>query len=127
MAKNSHPLGGGIGSKNIVEKPVRTGQKPTGVNPANIAQIGAALGNHVTDGGNARGYRGEAFRTKTPISVPLGNQLSNNVGKGGPGAGRVVHHCGSQTGMSPVRSPNATGRDTLAEFGPDTSNARNRR
>jgi hypothetical protein len=126
---SGHPIGGGPGSKNIVNKPVITGKSAYGVGPGWASQLGSAIGDHVTDGGRVP-YKGEAMRNKlTPAggAVPLGNQLATNVGKGGPGAGRTIHHCGSQSNPGPTRSPNATGRDTLAEFGPDTSNARNRR
>ena len=81
---------------------VRTGQKPTGVNPAAVSQIGSSLGNHVTDGSTKLAYRGEPYRTKTPIGVPLGNAIATNIGKGGPGTGRTVMVSGSQCQTGPV-------------------------
>jgi hypothetical protein len=123
MATNK--AGGGINSRVVKQVPQRLGQKATGVSPGWASQIGEGIGNHVTGHGgrSATGYRGEAMRDgKTPAGgkVPLGNSLTNNVGRGGPGTGRTVHGCGSQTGVSPTRSPNASGRDILSEFGPES-------
>jgi hypothetical protein len=121
--------GGGFGSRNVKEVPVRTGTPARGINPAAVAQLGGVYGNHITERRETN-YRGEPYLVgKNPAggAVPLGNQLATNVGKGGPGTGREVFKCGSQGAPGPTRSPNASGRDTLAEFGPDTSNARNRR
>jgi hypothetical protein len=116
--------GGGANSKNIVNKPVVTGKPAYGVSPGWSSQLGSAVGNKVTEEvGGKIPYKGEAMREgKTPAggAVPLGNSVAGNVGKGGPGAGRVVHSCGSQTGVSPTRSPNASGRDILNEFGPNS-------
>jgi hypothetical protein len=52
MKKSGTGSGGGLGSRNVKEVPVRVGQKPTGVNPAAVAQFGSALGNHATQSGN---------------------------------------------------------------------------
>ena len=38
MKKSGTGSGGGLGSRNVKEVPVRVGQKPTGVNPAAVAQ-----------------------------------------------------------------------------------------
>jgi hypothetical protein len=114
--------GGGLGSRVNVSVPVRTGRPAIGIAPGGVSQIGSAIGNHSTDQGSNLSYKGEKwFDGKTPAggAVPLGNQLATNVGKGGPGTGRTVMACGSQTGVSPVRSPNASGRDILRDFGPD--------
>jgi hypothetical protein len=131
MKKQGNIPAGGLGSKVVVNKPVRIGTPARGISPGAVSQIGSAIGNKVTEEvGGKIPYKGEAYLVgKTPAggAVPLGNQLANNVGKGGPGAGRVVHHCGSQGTSSPTRSPNASGKDILGMYGPDTSNARNRR
>jgi hypothetical protein len=131
MKKSGTGSGGGIGSKNVVHKPVITGKPASGVRPGWASQIGSAIGDHITDhGGRNLSYRGEEMKLpRGPAggNAALGNQLVNNVGKGVPGTGREVFKAGSQGTSSPTRSPNFSGRDTLAEFGPDTSNARNRR
>ena len=80
--------GGGINSKVNVSVPVRTGQKPTGVNPAAVAQFGSALGNHATQSGNRLPYKGEPYREKTPIMCLLANAVSlERGGRGGVGTG----------------------------------------
>ena len=48
----------------------------------------------------------------------LGNELATNVGKGGPGAGRTIYQCGTQSQTPPAREM-PKGRNTLLEFGPD--------
>jgi hypothetical protein len=122
--KGGNVIAGGAGSRVINPQGTRDGQKAFGVSPRGVSQIGYAIGNHVTEGQTRLPYKGEQWLEKPPISVPLGNQIATNVGKGGPGVGREVFKCGSQGTCGPTRDPNATGRDTLAEFGPDTSNAR---
>jgi hypothetical protein len=123
-------VAGGLGSKVVRKEGTRDGQKAFGINPGHVAQYGAALGDHVTEQGSSTKYRGEPRATATPISVPLGNSLAKNVGKGGPGAGREVFRCGTQGTQGPV-NPGASrpGADKpiLGAFGPDSSNACNRR
>jgi len=128
--KSGNKPAGGLGSRVVKEVPQRLGTPARGISPGAVSQLGEAIGNHATQSGNRLPYAGEKYLVgKTPAggAVPLGNQIATNVGKGGPGVGREVFPCGSQGTSSPTRSPIATGRDTLAEFGPDTSNARNRR
>jgi hypothetical protein len=122
--------GGGINSRVNVSVPVRTGTPARGISPGAASQIGSAIGNKVTEEvGGKIAYRGENYLVgKTPAggAVPLGNQLATRVGKGAPGADRTVHACGSQQGVSPVRSPNASGVDILRQYGPDVSGRRGR-
>jgi hypothetical protein len=104
-------VGGGLGSRVVNPQGTRDGQKAFGINPGGVAQLGSSQGNKATEQGSTLSYRGEPWTVgKTPISVPLGNSVATNVGKGGPGAGREVFRCGSQGPCSPTRSPNATGR-----------------
>jgi hypothetical protein len=93
-----HKAAGGIKSRNIVEKPVKTGVGARGVDKKWVSQIGQSMGNKATNKSKIMHgvravdpYKGESFRP-----VPLGNALVNNVGKGGPGTGRDVRACGSQ-------------------------------
>src|SRR5262249_32267872 len=58
MARNSkanagHRPGGGIASRQHVEKPVRTGQRAEAISEKGTSQIGSAMGNHATDGRRA--------------------------------------------------------------------------
>jgi hypothetical protein len=118
--RGTNMVAGGQGSKVVRPTGTRDGSKAYPVNPGAVAQLGGSYGDHITDRPGTN-YRGEPWTVgKPPISVPLGNELAKNVGKGGPGAGREVMRCGSQTGVSPVRSPNATGKDILNEFGPNS-------
>ena len=115
--------GGGIGSRVVRPTGVRNGTPAKGLNPGGVSQGGEALGNHVTDGSTKLPYRGEPVRNNlTPAGgmVKLGNEVATNVGKGGPGAGREVFKTGSQGQCGPTRSPNASGRDILSGFGPDS-------
>ncbi len=125
MAMKRNQPAGGMGSRVVKEVPVRTGKSATGVRPAAISQIGSSIGNKVTEEvGGKIPYRGEDWTDKKPLSVPMGNTVALNVGKGGPGTGRTIMPCGSQTGVSPVRSPNASGKDILRDYGPDVPGRR---
>jgi hypothetical protein len=127
--KQTNKPAGGLGSRVVKDVGVRTGQPARGISPRGVSQIGASIGNHSTDQGTNLSYKGEKwFDGKTPAggAVKLGNELATRVGKGGPGADRTVMRCGSQTGVSPTRSPNASGRDILGSFGPDSAIVRKR-
>ncbi|PDT62577.1 hypothetical protein ACMA5K_01425 [Bradyrhizobium diazoefficiens] len=65
---------------------VRGGKPAKGVSPQATARIGIQT---ITSTGVAK--------MPGPISKPLGNELTTNVGKGGPGVGRTVHPTGSQS------------------------------
>jgi hypothetical protein len=121
--------GGGLGSRVNKSVPVRTGAPARGISPAGVSQFGSSVGNHATGSATTTGYRGERYlEGKTPAggNVPLGNEVAAST-VCGVGGSRTVMRSGSQTG-TPV-TPRAIGptRDTLAEFGPDSANARNRR
>jgi len=89
--------GGGITSKNLVHKPVRTGAERRHIQKAGVAQLGQRQGDHVTERAGSTGYRGESLvGPKHPISTPLGNEVALNVGKGGPGKGRTIYATGTQ-------------------------------
>jgi hypothetical protein len=108
MAK-SHSGGG----RTEVRTPVRTGAAAKGVNPGYASQIGAKL-------------HQQADRTPMgaapPYSAVLGNQKALAVGRGRPGADRVVHKTGSQSQHgAPVNPGSPTPREILSEFGPERS------
>jgi hypothetical protein len=118
--RSSNTPAGGIGSRNVKPGGVRNGQMPFGVSPRAVSQIGSSLGNHVTDGSSKLPYRGERWLDKTPIGVPLGNELAAKV-KPGPGGSREVFKSGSQQGMPTTPQPvKSSGGDILREFGPDS-------
>ena len=92
--------GGGYGSKQHVEKSVRTGDRGHSVRPAGTAQIGVSWGNHRTSqGGSRTPYTGERLHNpeRNPsMSVPFGNEKALDVGGGGCGTGRTIYSSGSQ-------------------------------
>jgi hypothetical protein len=121
--------GGGMGSR-AVGKPTQyfTGRPSQRVAPGGVSQFGEAVGNHITDRG-ATNYRGDPVRMGSlpgPGSTQLGNAKALDVGKGGPGAGRVVLRSGGQHGLASP-APIGPTKDTLAEYGPDSPNAAGRR
>lgn len=91
--------GGGIASRQHKSVGVRNGMAAKGSNPRAVSQIGGSFGNHAT--GHMRPVKGaveEMHNKPTPAGggQMLGNQKALDVGKGGPGTGRVVDKCGSQ-------------------------------
>jgi hypothetical protein len=87
--------GGGITSKNLVHKPVRTGAERRHIQKAGVAQIGQMQGNHTTDMGATR-YKGvDLVGPKQPISVKLGNEVAATT-VCGAGGSREVMRSGSQ-------------------------------
>ena len=126
-----HHPGGGIASRQRVEKPVKVGAAARVMRPQGVSQIGSSIGNRVTNSGRTLSGAVEPVRGKAlpaGLSVPLGNQVALNVGKGGPGAGRVLYgKSGSQSQHGPANPglprPGSTG-DILREFGPDVPGRR---
>ena len=95
----SHIPGGGPKSRQITERPVKTGTGSRGTRPAGVAMLGTMQGDHSTaHGGAPTGYKGERLHNDRNFSpVKFGNEVALNVGKGGPGAGRTLHgQSGSQ-------------------------------
>src|SRR5262245_38486111 len=91
--------GGGFGSRQHIEKPVKTGTGSHGTRPGGAASLGQAYGSHVTThGGSDTGYRGPKFHNgKSFQPVKFGNEVALNVGAGGCGTGRTLYgQAGSQ-------------------------------
>jgi hypothetical protein len=114
-------VGGGSRSRNVVEPKVRTGAARREINPKAVSQIGSSMGNRATDQTKKLDSVEKFVGPKKPISVPLGNEVALNVGKGGCGAGRTLYgKSGAQQQYGPVAgSPKPQGRDILRDFGPD--------
>ena len=108
--------GGGYGSRQHVEKPVRTGSGNRGVRPGGAASLGQAYGSHITNKSDT-GYRGPQFHSdRNPaMSVPFGNEKALDVGKGGCGTGRTIYSSGSQGTQGSVNpgNPRPQGRGIL--------------
>jgi hypothetical protein len=119
MAKSR--AGGGIQSKNVVKKGVRTAAPRERVRVAGAAQIGQAQGNHIT-GRDPTDYRGIGVRGGAGYPSRMGNEVAAST-KCGPGGSRTVYRSGTQQNLQAAKPPSAT-RDTLAEFGPESSAVR---
>jgi hypothetical protein len=121
VSTSGNQKGGGYGSRQHVEKPVRTGTGSRSTNPGGVGQLGNMQGSHVTRGEESS-YRGDPLHSGRSFQpVKFGNEVALNVGKGGCGTGRTVYASGSQ-GLqgttNPGNAPTKT-RDTLSEYGPD--------
>jgi hypothetical protein len=93
-----HRPGGGIASNKVVERNApKQEPRARAVSPAAVSQMGSAMGNHATEVGRVLPGGGS--------SLYAGPGL-NNVGPrptvAGPGGGRDVQHCGSQSQHGPV-------------------------
>jgi hypothetical protein len=122
VSTSGNQKGGGYGSRQHVEKPVRTGTGSRGTNPGGVGQLGQSQGSHVTRGQESS-YRGEPLHSGRSFQpVPFGNEVALNVGKGGCGTGRTLYgQSGSQGlhgGVAPGNAP-AKNRDILSDYGPD--------
>jgi hypothetical protein len=127
VSTSGNQKGGGYGSRQHVERSIKTGSGSRSTNPGGVGQIGNIQGSHVTRGDES-GYRGESLHSGRSFQpVPFGNQVALNVGKGGPGTGRDVHASGSQGnhGATNPGNPRQQGRDILSSFGPESSRERN--
>ena len=101
---------------------VRSGPPNTKIiSPAAAANLGASKGNHVMGKGTVQ-RPPEPLVRGTASQVPLGNAVATNVGRGGAGAGRIVHATGSQGQHgAAVQGSQPAPRDILSEFGPERS------
>ena len=90
----------GIKSKNVVRKPVRTGQQKKRTIPAGVAQLGQRVGNHITNR-DATAYGGVDLFAGTGFKSELGNSVAART-KEGPGGSREVMPSGSQSMTGPV-------------------------
>jgi hypothetical protein len=50
VSRSGNQKGGGYGSRQHVEKPIRTGSGSRGTNPGGVGQLGQMQGSHVTRG-----------------------------------------------------------------------------
>ena len=123
VSTSGNQKGGGYGSRQHVEKPIRTGSGSRGTNPGGVGQLGNMQGSHVTRGEESN-YRGDPLHSgKSFQPVKFGNELATNIGKGGPGTGRTLYgQSGSQGchGQPASGNPPAQGKDILSSFGPDS-------
>jgi hypothetical protein len=112
--------GGGAGSRQVTQKPVRYGQAAKGPTPGRVSQLGNLVGDHVTNKGST-GYRGEAGFGPAPHNAGqrLGNEVAASTAAG-PGGSRQVFRSGAQGQHGPINPGQPTpARDILSDFGPD--------
>ena len=99
VSTSGNQKGGGYGSRQHVEKSIRTGTGSRGTHPGAVAQLGQHTGDHTTNRPGSSGYRGEPLHNNRSFQpVKFGNELATNVGKGGPGAGRTLYGQSGQQG-----------------------------
>jgi hypothetical protein len=95
--------------------PVQVGQRlgptsATKVDPRNVAAIGAKRGDH-SEYGTARNHQQVPPREMGKMPQPvLGNAKALDVGRGGPGAGRILH---GQSGSQGQHGPTNPGSGDL--------------
>jgi hypothetical protein len=96
MRRSGIGSGGGLGSKNVVNPPVKTGSGSASTRPAGVAQIGNSWGNHTTNKGESN-YSGERLHNPERNFQPtkFGNEIAANT-TCGPGGSRTIYKTGSQ-------------------------------
>ena len=124
MRRSGVGSGGGYGMNKNVSPPIRTGSGSHNARPAGVSQFGYSVGDHATNSGRSSGYKGEALHgpaSRNFQQTKLGNEVALNVGRGGPGTGRTVYHCGTQDmhGQAAAGNAPAKSHDILRDFGPD--------
>ena len=95
--------GGGATMNKNVKVGVRSGPPATKIiSPSAASNIGLSKGNHAMDKGTVK-RPADPLVKGTASQVPSGNAKALAVGRGGPGADRIVHKTGSQAQHGPVR------------------------
>jgi len=115
--------GGGINYNQTVQS--RSGAKvepkSRAIDPASVATIGVSTAFKKPDGDIGPGYS-----TKPMPATGIANARQGPAGAGPGGGGRTIYKSGSQSPTPPAREMPA-GRNTLAEYGPDSVTARGKR
>ena len=112
--RKGHKPAGGIASKNVTHKPVKTGVGARAVNKNWPASVGGSRGNRVggLEGGAGKilkGIRPRPYDAGPSFNpVKQGNELAAAT-KCGPGGSREVFKSGSQHGLT-TRANNPRGR-----------------
>jgi hypothetical protein len=112
MRRSGVGSGGGHGSRQVTHtRAPKAEPKPHAIEPKAVSQIGiqSFLGRDALREG--RGYG------------PVGP--TDNVAAVGVGGGRTIYKSGSQHGMGQAK-PMPAGRDTLAEYGPESITSKQR-
>jgi hypothetical protein len=124
MRRSGRGSGGGIGmNKHVERRAPKAEPRANRVREPAVAEIGGNYGDHVTNRGET-GWRPGSLYGGRGYSTPVGP--TDNVKAVGVGGGRTVMRSGQQamTGQPAAGNPPPSGRDTLAEFGPESSRGR---
>ena len=91
---------GGSGSNKIVQsRAPKVEPRSRAVNPGGVGQIGTSVGNHATGVARPMTKAAEPLFEGKGYSPPRG---PTNMLAQGPGAGRTVMPCGSQSSLKPA-------------------------
>jgi|SRR6516225_3414805 len=122
VSTSGNQKGGGYGSRQHVEKSIRTGTGSRGTHPGAVAQLGQHTGDHTTNRPGSSGYRGEPLHNDRSFQpVKFGNELATNVGRGGPGAGRTLYGQAGQQGCHGQPAQGASGLSSTRGQWPDSN------
>jgi hypothetical protein len=101
----SHKPAGGIGSRNVVSKPVKVGAGARGVNTRFVSSVGQSMGNKATEQSGTIPYvREEVYGGGSFRPAPMGNAVAAST-VCGPGGSRTVMRSGQQNQWGPVAGP----------------------
>jgi hypothetical protein len=91
-----HKPAGGLKSRNVVQKPVRTGVGARGVNTKFVSRVGQSMGNKATEQSGIIPYvREEVYGGGSFRPAPMGNAVAAST-QCGPGGSRTVMRSGQQ-------------------------------
>jgi hypothetical protein len=110
--------GGGLTSNKLVRPGVKSGPASTNVvNPRGVSQYGHATPGKMRQGAHTGDNTAEKVFERKAAEPPMGNAVSLNVGKGGPGTGRTVHYSGTQQQHGPSAGQREPfGRDIWRDY-----------
>jgi hypothetical protein len=112
--------GGGITSNKLKNVKLNLGGPNKAIDPAWPAQVGGAYGNHAMQGDTPRTQAVGKFAGPALNPTPLGNTVAESTVKG-PGGSRTIYQGqGRRSALTLSVKPMPTGRNTLAEFGPES-------
>jgi len=86
--------GGGYGSRQVTERPVKTGSGSRSTRPAGVAMFGQMQGTHITHDKESS-YRAEKLHGGGTLPTKFGNAVAAST-QCGPGGSREVMGSGSQ-------------------------------
>ena len=115
--------GGGYGSRQAsnVKASAKVEPKSRAINPASVATLGVS-----TQFKKPELEMGPGYTTKAQGDTGIANSVKGPSGAAPGGMGRTIYRSGSQSPTPPAREM-APGRNTLAEYGPESVTSRGKR